>query len=85
MNKISEDQLDKGVVLIDGYHTFTKYAGLKDWINSKLGTDFRAVFCTSKLTLKKDGLDFSGDQIMLVKHDLSYILIGNSEWGWIRS
>lgn len=84
MRKITQEELDLGEVEnIDGYK-FLKYSGLCNWINSKLDTNFKAVFCTRKLTLTKKELDFSGAKLLLVKQDLSYIILTNSEWAYIE-
>lgn len=84
MAKLTQEQLDAEYVVTDDFNLFRKYSGLRDWINSKLDTNFKAVLCTKKLTLGKRTLDFSGEKIMLVKQDLSYVIISNSEWAFIK-
>lgn len=84
MNKLTQEQLDAEYVVTDDFNLFRKYSGLRDWVNSKLDTNFKAVLCTRKLTLDKRTLDFSGEKIMLVKQDLSYVIISNSEWASIK-
>lgn len=84
MAKLTQEQFDKGVITLGDWYTFTKYAGLRDWINSKFDSNFKAVFSTKRLTLQKDMLDFSGEKLMLVKQDLSYVIISNSEWASIK-
>lgn len=84
MAKLTQEQLDAEYVVTADFNLFRKYSGLRDWINSKLDTNFKAVLCTEKLTLDKRTLNFSGEQIMLVKQDLSYVIISNSEWAFIK-
>ena len=46
MTKLTQEQLDAEYVVTADFNLFRKYSGLRDWINSKLGTNFKYVLCT---------------------------------------
>ena len=53
-------------------------------MNKKLGSNLKAVFSTTKKYNLSTGLDWAGDDMILINHKNEIVLIGNSEWAYIQ-
>lgn len=65
----------------DEFHRNNK---LRDYLNKLFGSQFKAVFSTSKDYDYKHGLDWSGDNIICINHKDKMVEMGNSEWAFFR-
>lgn len=57
---------------------------VREFLNKKLGSNLKAVFSTTKKYNLDTGIDWSGDNMILINHKNEIVEMGNSEWAFIQ-
>lgn len=57
---------------------------LREYLNKVLGSQIKVAFSTSKKYNFNHGLDWSGDNFILINHKDEVVEMGNSEWAFIN-
>lgn len=78
--EIIEQHRDLQEFKYGGTDSFYRNSNLRNYLNRKLGASIKVVFSTSKDYNFKNGLDWSGDTIIIINHKDEFIEMTNSEW-----